>query len=85
MLGGPQRLALGTPLLPPRVIPAALLRATRRGRARRLQAALHGLRAARDESTRRLEPGQAGVDSGRGAALALVVLRGLLREKTRRR
>lgn len=74
----PKRLALGTPLLPPSVISPAVLRPAGGGGARGLQTALHGLRKAGAESTRRLGPGQAGLDSGRGSAFALSVLRRLL-------
>lgn len=71
----PQRLALGAPLLSPRVVSAAFLRTSGGGGPRRVQAALHGLRQAGAESTRRPGPGQACLDSGRGSALALSVLR----------
>ncbi|KAG5232078.1 F-box protein [Salix suchowensis] len=63
---------MGASLLPPRLPSSLLRRPPRHSGSRRLQEAVHGVRAASAESTGpiedcwRLGPGQEGVDSGRG-------------------
>lgn len=83
-----RRLTMGAPLLPPRVHTAAGVVAPCGGGARRVQEALQGVRGAGAESTRiGLGAGEdsaaAGLDSARGAALALLVLHRQLRETRR--
>lgn len=70
-----RRLAVGAPVLPPRVVSATGVGEGGGGGAGRVQEAVHGVRETGAESTRRLGAGEeASVDSARGAALALLVL-----------
>lgn len=84
-----ERLAVGTPLLPPRLAAAARGQDGGHG-ARGVPQAVHGVRAAGAQSTQELAnrsggrlvagPCPASLDPERGGALLVIVLRRLLRE-----